>query len=54
MTLSNERNEARMVWQSIVFIGLIIGIPIVIAAFLGGRSKKGSKRRQKEREEKAA
>jgi hypothetical protein len=54
MTTSNERNEAGMVWQSIVFIGLIIGIPIVAAALLGGKSKRGSKRRQKENEERAA
>jgi hypothetical protein len=28
-----------MVWQAAVFLGLVIGIPIVVAAFLGGKPK---------------
>jgi len=28
-----------MVWQAAVFLGLVIGIPIVVAAFLGGKRK---------------
>jgi hypothetical protein len=42
-----------MVWQSIVFVGIIIGIPIVIAAILGGRGKKKEKSRAAAREKQA-
>jgi cytochrome c oxidase subunit IV len=31
-----------MVWESIVFVGAIILIPILVAAFVGGRGEKKS------------
>ena len=34
-----------MVWESIVFLGFIIGIPIIVSAILGGRGKKKAKSR---------
>jgi hypothetical protein len=43
-----------MVWQSIAFVGLIIGIPIVVAAILGVRGKKKEKSRSAAASEKEA
>jgi hypothetical protein len=34
-----------MVWESIVFVGFIIAIPIIVAGILGGRGKKKAKTR---------
>jgi len=34
-----------MVWQAAVFLGLVIGIPIVVAALLGGKPKDKSGKR---------
>lgn len=42
-----------MVWQATVFLALVIGIPIVVATFIGGRHKKEPPKRSAEKESKA-
>jgi hypothetical protein len=51
---ASTKGEVAMVWQAMVFLALMIGIPVVVAWVLGGDKRKAQEQKLERARQKAA